>query len=51
MDDKHKGSIDYSLPYEVYNMSGARIGESKNGLGNGIYILRQGNTVKKIAVR
>lgn len=49
--EANNGDIDYSLPYEVYNMSGARVGESKNGLGNGIYILRQGEAVRKIVVR
>lgn len=51
MGDRHEDSIDYGLPYEVYNISGVKVGESKNGLENGFYILRQGKTVRKIFVK
>ncbi|MDE6061929.1 MAG: leucine-rich repeat domain-containing protein, partial [Duncaniella sp.] len=38
-------------PYEVYNLNGVKVGESTDNLPAGIYIVRQGNTVKKIAVK
>ena len=38
-------------PYDVYNLNGVKVAESTDNLPAGIYIVRQGNTVKKIAVK
>lgn len=43
-------NFDANLPYEVYGINGTKIGGSLNGLPAGIYIVRQGKTVKKITV-
>ena len=43
--------FDSTLPYEVYNLNGVMIGNSIDNLAHGIYIVRQGDTVKKIAVK
>lgn len=50
-DNKDAGEIDYSAPYEVYNLQGMKVGATTAGLIPGIYIIRQGSVVKKIAVR
>lgn len=42
---------DPSLPCEVYDLSGRRLGTSTNHLTPGIYLIRQGNTVRKTAIR
>ena len=42
--------IDYSNPYEVYNISGVKIGKCIEGLPSGVYILRQNTKTLKIAV-
>ena len=42
---------DAIAPCEVYSLSGAKVGNSTDGLVPGIYIVRQGNAVKKIAIR
>ena len=36
---------------EVFNLNGVKVAESTDNLPAGIYIVRQGNTVKKIAVK
>ncbi len=38
-------------PCEIYNLSGVKVGSDLNGLTSGLYIVRQGNAVKKIAVK
>ncbi len=38
-------------PYEYFSLSGVKIGHSKDSLVPGIYIVRQGNTTKKIIVK
>lgn len=43
--------FDSELPYEIYNLNGMKVAESTEGLNSGIYILRQGSSVKKIAVK
>ena len=43
--------FDSTLPYEVYNLNGVMIGNSIDNLAHGIYIVRQGNAVKKITVK
>ena len=49
--DRNDNSIDFSRPYEVYNMSGLKVTYYKEGLSNGIYIIRQGNAMVKKVVR
>ena len=44
-------AIDFTLPYEVFNLNGVKVAESTVNLPAGIYILRQGNNVKKITVK
>ena len=38
-------------PYDVFNLNGVKVAESTDNLPTGIYIIRQGNAVKKIAVK
>ena len=45
------GEIDFSAPVQVYNLQGVMVGENVENLSSGIYIVRQGNIVKKIAVK
>ncbi|MDE6741789.1 MAG: hypothetical protein K2J58_05615 [Muribaculaceae bacterium] len=42
--------FDSTLPYEVFRISGEYVGNNTEGLTPGIYILRQGKTVKKITI-
>lgn len=43
--------IDFSKSFEVYNLNGLNVGSSIQNLSSGIYIVRQGQNVKKIAVK
>ncbi|MDE6648982.1 MAG: leucine-rich repeat protein, partial [Muribaculaceae bacterium] len=45
------GTIDYTRPYEVFNMNGLKVSDTTDGLANGIYIIRQGKAVVKTVVR
>lgn len=49
--DNDNDRINYSEPVEVYNLNGMLMGESLNGLTPGIYIVRQGKLVEKVAVK
>lgn len=51
LDSKDNEDIDYAAPIEVYNLNGMYIGRSVKNLEKGIYIVRQGNAVKKITVK
>lgn len=42
--------IDFEVPFEVYDLRGVRVGCKMDSLPTGIYIVRQGGKVKKIAV-
>jgi len=43
---------DYSeCPVEIYNLSGNKVGSSKENLSPGIYIMRQGHKVEKIMIQ
>ena len=44
-------AIDFNLPYEVFNLNGVKIAATTANLTAGIYIIRQGDNVKKIAVK
>lgn len=44
-------TIDYNAPYEVYNLEGLLTGTSIDDLAPGIYIIRQGAAVRKVAIR
>lgn len=46
-----QGDIDYSAPYEIYNFNGMKIGDNKENLAPGLYIIRQGSISKKIAIK
>ena len=39
-----------NVPYEIYNINGVKAGDNINVLAPGLYIIRQGNTVRKITV-
>lgn len=43
--------IDYANAYEVYNLNGVKVGDTTGGLAKGIYIVRQGTSVAKVAVK
>lgn len=43
--------INDESPMEVYSINGVKVGHSTSNLPAGIYIVRQGNKVKKIAVK
>lgn len=43
--------INDESPMEVYSINGVKVGNSTSNLPAGIYIVRQGNKVKKIAVK
>lgn len=43
--------IDFSAPFEVYNLQGVKVGVATDNLAPGIYIVRQGRIAKKIAIR
>lgn len=51
----YKGSaeanIDFSLPFEVYNLQGVKVGKTTDNLTPGIYIIRQNNITKKVIVQ
>ena len=49
--DEISVDFDANLPYEVYNLNGIKVGNSIEGLSSGIFIVRQGKTVKKISVK
>lgn len=44
-------SSDADAPVEVYNLYGVKVADTTSRLTPGIYIVRQGKTVKKIAVK
>lgn len=43
--------IDYNSPYEVYDLNGRLAGRDIETVAPGMYILRQGKTVKKVVIR
>lgn len=43
--------IDFSIPYDVYDLNGIKVADSTEYLPAGYYIVSQGNTVKKIVVK
>jgi len=45
------GDIDFSAPVEIYNLQGVMVRDNVENIAPGIYIVRQGNVVKKIAVK
>lgn len=49
-DSDSVGKIDYSAPVEVYNLQGVRVSDNTDRLDTGIYIVRQGKNVEKIAI-
>ncbi len=50
-DDFANSEIDFSAPLEVYSLNGALIANSTDYLAPGIYIIRQGTSTKKIAIK
>ncbi len=49
-DDELYDGVDYALPYQVFDLKGKFLGNSTESLAPGIYILRQGSIVMKIAI-
>lgn len=45
------GDIDFSAPFEVYNLQGVKVGTTTENLTPGIYIIRQNNITKKVIVQ
>ena len=43
--------VDLALPYQVYSPSGQYFGHSLDGLRPGIYVVRQGQSARKMVVR
>lgn len=43
--------IEYAQPYRIYTVTGISVSGTIEGLSNGIYIVRQGNKVKKILIQ
>lgn len=43
--------IDYSAEYEVYNLSGQKMGGSLEGLAPGVYMIRQGRKIEKRMIK
>lgn len=50
-DDPIVQPIDFSKPMDIYNLSGQKVHLNFNQLSKGVYILRQGNNVRKIIVK
>ena len=50
-DSTPTGDIDFSAPVQVYNLQGVMVGDNVENLSSGFYIVRQGNNVRKIAVK
>ena len=48
--DSNDGAIDYSAPYEVYSINGMKVADTTDDLAPGIYIIRQGKNVEKVAL-
>ena len=48
--DSDDGAIDYSAPYEVYSINGMKVADTTDDLAPGIYIIRQGKNVEKVAL-
>ena len=51
MIDSNAERIDWSLPYEVYNLDGVQVGEAMDGLTKGIYVIKQRNVAVKVSVK
>lgn len=49
--DQITSDIDFSSPLEVYTLNGVHIADSIDSLVPGLYIVRQGNKSKKIAIK
>jgi hypothetical protein len=43
--------VDTALPYQVFSLSGQYYGHSLDGLRPGIYVVRQGQSARKMVVR
>lgn len=43
-----EADINTDIPYDVYNLNGICVGHSTEELAKGIYLIRQGNSVKKL---
>lgn len=49
--NSEKNALDPDAPYDVYTVQGAYAGDSLDKLKEGIYIIRQGNFVRKVMKR
>ena len=43
-----EAALENDAPVEVYTLGGVKVGDSLNGLAKGIYVVKQGNQVKKV---
>lgn len=48
--DWNDDKIDFSVPFDVYNLGGVKVANSIKELPDGIFIVRQGKKAKKISV-
>lgn len=49
--DSDDNEIDFTVPLTVYNLQGAIVSDSVDGLPGGVYIVRQGRKTKKFVVK
>lgn len=49
--DEVSANFDSEVPYDVYSLNGVRLGNTTVNLAPGIYIIRHGDRINKIAVR
>ena len=49
--DTYNGQIDYGQPYNVYTLDGRLCGNTLEQLKPGLYVIKQGNTVRKTRIR
>ncbi|MDE6557185.1 MAG: leucine-rich repeat domain-containing protein [Duncaniella sp.] len=49
--DEVLNEINYSLPYEVFDLKGMSLGKSLENIPQGVYIVRQGEKSKKLLIK
>ena len=49
--EHNSAAIDGNLPYDVFSLSGQLAGHDMNALPQGIYIVRQGQTTRRITIK
>lgn len=49
-DSDRNGTVDYTQPYDVYNLSGLKVAETVTNLAKGIYIIKQNGNAEKMMI-